>query len=114
MSNFVAEPLEFHWAPLWLPFNWRNEVSGRLPTAIKAYLDNRVEKTPMEQGQVTSVRDYLIHYIHAPCWTENLDPDDADGSRILSELRFEAMHLASPEAIGAWIRKAMDIGLDPL
>lgn len=103
-----------NWSPLWLPFNWRNEVSGQLRIAVLAYLDNRVDKTPLPEAELRMVRDYLIHYIHAPCWTQNLDPEDEDGGRILSELRLQAMSLASPEAIGAWIHKAMEIGLDPL
>lgn len=106
--------VDMHWAPLWLPLNWRNETSGQLSRAVEAYLDNRVEGTPINVLAIEVVRDYLIHYIHAPCWTKNLDAEDEDGARILGELRFEAMHLASPDAIGQWIGKAMQIGLDPL
>lgn len=106
--------VDMHWAPLWLPLNWRNETSGQLARAVDAYLDNRVVGTEISVLAVEVVRDYLIHYIHAPCWTRNFEPEDLDGVRILTELRYEAMHLDSPDAIGAWIRKGMEIGLDPL
>lgn len=98
----------FYRPPLCLPLNWHDEVSGRLRKAIHAYLDNRIDGTPILAEDVLIVCEYMRHYINAPCWD---NPEFIDE---LLSLRDGAKKLTSPQEIADWIRKAMEIGLDPL
>lgn len=98
----------FYRPPLGLPLNWRDEVSGILVAAVNAYLDNRIDGTPITDEQISFVRTYIVHYIGAPCW------DNEEFSQELAFLRRTARELKTPDDIGKWICSAMDIGLDPL
>lgn len=93
---------------LGLPFHYSHEVSGELADAVKAYLDNRVENKTVTDAQIVLLRDYLSHYIHAPCW------DESGFESELAHLRWAVSYLDSATEISAWIFKAMEIGLDPL
>lgn len=94
--------------PLFLPLYWRDELSGTLPRAVDSYLKNRISGESILDSDVTILREYIVHYINAPCW-------DGNGFKSeLRELRSAAMELDSATEIGAWIEKAMKIGLDPL
>lgn len=99
---------DFYRPPLGLPLNWRDEVSGVLSGAVAAYLDNRVDGKPIGAHDLDLVREYIVHYIDAPCW------DNDEFSQELAFLRRTARELRTPENIGKWIRDAMEIGLDPL
>jgi hypothetical protein len=98
----------FYRPPHGLPLFWRDEVSGQLPAAVQAYLDNRCDGAPISDEQIALLRDYIHHYIHAPCWEQ-----DAFAAE-LKELRGSVDGLTSSQAIADWIWKALEIGLDPL
>ena len=98
----------FYRPPLNLPLNWRDEVSGVLPAAVEAYLDNRIEGTTITDAQITVLREYIVHYINAPCW------DNPEFVTELAHLRTVAPGLDTATDIAEFIRLAMDIGLDPL
>jgi hypothetical protein len=99
-----------HSAPLGLPFYWRDETSGELVAAVNAYLDNRIEHKPITAGHIALVRDFLAHYINAPCWDSCADAFGVE----LNWLRTRVNDLNSPEKIQRWIHKATEIGMDPL
>lgn len=98
----------FYRQPLGLPLNWRDEISGELPKAVSAYLDNRIDGKKMSFFHTNLVCDYMRHYINAPCW------DNPEFTDELLALRDLAKRLSSPQEVADWIRKAMEIGLDPL
>ena len=95
-----------------LPLNWRNEVSGVLPAAVHAYLNNRIDGAPLDEIQFEIVRSYLEHYIQAPCW--NHMNEDGELTACLAALRRDVLTLRTPQEIGVWISGCMDIGIDPL
>ena len=99
---------EIYKPPLGLPFHWQHEVSGRLATAVTAYLDNRIHKETIAEEDVTILREYLVHYINAPCW------NNEEFASQLTALRSSAPTLDSATKISEWIWDAMEIGLDPL
>ena len=100
----------FYRAPLGLPFYWRDEESGQLRKAVESYLDNRLHGTTITDEQIGLVRDYIVHYIDAPCW----NTEDPELQSDLKNLRTSARELDSATEIGEWIFKALDLGLDPL
>lgn len=99
---------DYYRPPLGLPLNWRDEVSGKLPAAVYAYLDNRIDGTPLSDEHLAMVREYIEHHINAPCWEQDEFREE------LAALRKAATELKTPDDVGAWIRQGMDIGLDPL
>jgi hypothetical protein len=107
---------QFYKGPLGLPFYWQHETSGELESAVKAYLDNRIDGMTIRDEQISLLREYLAHYINAPCWSNSefaCELEDEFVSK-LKELRAAAPGLRTPGEIGEWIAKCLDIGLDPL
>ena len=100
---------DYYRPPLGLPLAWRDELSGELARAVEAYLDNRISGETVLDEQITMLREYLVHYIDAPCWNSQIE-----FAIELSDLRASARELDSATEISEWIAKAMEIGLDPL
>jgi hypothetical protein len=94
--------------PLGLPFYWQDEVTGELPRAVRAYLDHVVDGEPITDKQLALLRDYLDHWVCAPCW------DSPVLEAELRHLRGSIRHLTSVAEIGDWIHQALEIGMDPL
>ena len=111
-ANFVPPIYRNMGSITGLPLNWRDEVTGELPAAINAYLDNRIDGKPITDRQIALVRSYMVHYVHAPCWN-HMNQDEEFG-RDLAKLRAESARLKSPDDIGRWIRRCLDVGMDPL
>jgi hypothetical protein len=107
-SELMSRMPRMYKLPLGLPFHWAHEVSGHLESAVKAYLDNRIDNATIRDDQIDLLREYFVHYINAPCW------DNPEFESELLDLRTSAKELDSAAEIGAWIAKCMDIGLDPL
>ena len=95
-----------------LPLNWQDEVTGVLPAAVKAYLDNRVDGTPIDEQQLAIVRAFMEHYIDAPCWNHMNEIEEMAPE--LAELRRDVRTIKTPEAMGEWIHRCLDLGIDPL
>lgn len=96
--------------PMGLPLNWRDDVSGELPAAVVRYYGFKVgEAAEPEPGQIELIRDYLIHYIEAPCWDEV-----GGGWNELADLRRRAKQISSVEDIHRFIFACLDVGMDPL
>lgn len=94
-----------------LPLNWQDEVSGVLPAAVTAYLNNRIDGTTIDEMQLELVRAFMQHYIEAPCWNHMRDGDE---SATLDSLRKDVLTIRTPEEMGQWIHRCLDIGIDPL
>jgi hypothetical protein len=95
-----------------LPLNWRDETSGILPRAVERYLANRIDGTSIDEIDLEMVRAFLEHYINAPCW--NHMNQDEELAAELAGLRRDALTLKTPDEMGAWIGRCLDIGIDPL
>lgn len=95
---------------LGLPFYWMDEVSGVLRRAVRAFLDNRVMpgNPAVSEDRIAVLREYLVHFIHAPCW------DGSEFEAELAALREAVGGLSSADEIAAWIGQCMQIGIDPL
>lgn len=108
--KFSLNPIPaFYRPPHGLPLYWRDETSGQLSAAIFSYLNFITKKvlTPPTEEQIWLIRCYLEHFIMAPCWMEY-------NGNSLSELRELVKDVNSVETIDKWLRKAMEIALDPL
>ena len=89
------------------PKFWRFETSGVLKPAVEAYLEGK----PPSISEITSLRAYLRQWIFSPVWDEN--PYVGAGNE-LQGLRDAIDSLTNRAQIETWLRKASDIGIDPL
>lgn len=95
-----------------LPLNWRDETSGVLIAAVTRYMENRINGTSIDEIDLELVRVFLEHYINAPCWN-HMNEDDGLAAD-LAALRRDVLTIETPEAMGAWIGRCLDLGIDPL
>jgi hypothetical protein len=111
--------------PLGLPFYWGDDVTGRLPAAMRHYfefcLGHAPDATaadlgipPLNAAELKLLCDYCRHFINAPCWENNLSAQDCEDMLAdLIQLRARARTLASVESIRRWNQECMELGLDP-
>lgn len=100
----------FYIGPMGLPLYWRNDMSGVLPKAVRAFIDHgadRRQPAPSAE-QVKVLIIYLQHFIAAPCWDLTVE-----FAAETAELRRRVRLLDSLTGIMAWLDSAMAIGLDP-
>ncbi len=83
------------------PAFWRDETTGALAAAIRAYLDNPEALTIRE---IALLRVYFRQWIAAPSW-----PQD-----VVGDLRTRVDTIFSAADIRAWLRDARAVGIDPL
>jgi hypothetical protein len=91
------------------PGFWRNETGGALVPAMEAYLRGDV----LNVRQVALIRAYLRQWIASPIWDEN-PAADVKAKLALAELRFLVCNIQSQSAISIWLRRAIDMGINPL
>ena len=114
----------FYRPPLGLPLYWGDEITGRLPAAVRHYFDfclghcpDETAKDlgiqPMSAEELKVLYDYCLYFINAPCWEANLQ-DSEEMLEDLKQLRERAKTLASVESIRRWNEECMELGLDPL
>lgn len=96
------------------PLSWHNERSGVGRTAVLSYLDNRIDGSPIVVEHLHFVIQYIQHYIHAPIWLEAYPMGEQFFAAEVVALREKADAMKTPDDIAAWIKLAMQIGLDPL
>lgn len=99
-----------------LPIHWRDEQSGLVPAAVKAFINHQADpdQDPAPTAEQLSILvDYLHYYIHAPCWefdsTDDSLPALRDGISRLKE-----SDQLTPDAVDRWLWQCMDTGIDPL
>ncbi len=93
------------------PLTWRDDITGQLQAAFMAYLNH----TPAPE-QLQLVIAYLQYHIHAPCWLETwpLDGLDDEIRAEIMALRELSLMLKTIDDVHQYLRRAMEIGLDPL
>ena len=74
------------------------------------YYEHKAKGGPApSEKQIELLRDYLVHYIEAPCWDEV-----GGGWNELADLRRRAKEITSVEDIERFIWACLDVGMDPL
>lgn len=93
------------------PLNWRDDVTGRMESAVMAYL----KQTPDEE-QLKLVIAYIKHHIHAPCWLEKspFGEVDEEMAEEIRALRKRSLQLKTLEDVNEYISAALHSALDPL
>lgn len=94
--------------PLGLPMRWQDDVTGRLPRAMKAYLENRVNEAVLSQEDFNHVRSYMEYLINAPCWRQ------CENGRPLDRARRRIKRVQTPAELARWIHSLLSIGIDPI
>jgi hypothetical protein len=102
MSDF--EIPQIYLPPTGGPLYWRNEQSGVLAAAVKAFIQKRAAA-----DQLKLVAQYIEYYIHAPCWNQAATCFADE----LAHLRESSKSLLNEHDIFVWIFKALEIGIDP-
>lgn len=93
--------------PLGFPQYWHDEESGELQAAVLAYLGHRAGEAPApDKEQLALLRDYLIHYVEAPCWVGE--------EAAIADLSRRAHEIETVQDVGDLIERCFEIGLDPL
>ena len=82
------------------PLYWRDEVTGVLGAAVKAYFNDRLTVTP---EQVLILCDYCRHWANAPVW-------QGEG---VADLRSKAQRMATVSDLAEWLDDAIGAGIDP-
>jgi len=94
------------------PMNWRDEVSGELASAVRAYLNFRIGEAPEpSRAELALLADYFRHYIFAPCWDRSCA---GAFEKELAELRDAILGAETAAELGLWQWACLGIGLDPL
>lgn len=84
------------------------ETSGRLRSAIEAYLSHLFTRhSPPSNEQIALIRYYLSLWIHSPAFGEGFEVEKA-------ALRESVRAIATPADIREWISQAREIGIDPI
>lgn len=92
------------------PKYWMHEVSGKLAEAVYLYLTHPESLGPTAIGLL---RAYFRQWIDSPAWDLNPARNEADISK-LNALRISAPLIRSLGDVNAWMRLAVEQGLDPL
>lgn len=91
------------------PKYWMHETGGELKPAIARYLRDE----PLSDRDVQWIRAYLKQWIDSPAWDANSSMDKY-GRIDLAGLRQAARFLRDRAEIAEWLRRADELGIDPL
>jgi len=93
-----------------MPLYWRDDVTGRIPAAVMAYL----EQKPTEE-QLGLVIKYIQHHIHAPCFLEKAPFEVVEElAEEIKALRVLSLELKTLRDVNAYIHRALDWAIDPI
>jgi len=93
--------------PLGFPQYWHDQESGELQAAVLAYLGHKAAEAPApDKEQLELLRDYLIHYVEAPCWVGE--------EETIADLSRRVHKIETVQDVGDLIERCLEIGLDPL
>lgn len=99
---------QFYRPPFGLPLYWGDEQSGELRAAVTRYFEFATGATgEPTDNQVALLRDYLEHFINAPCWEPTPFKEE------LAALRKSVKEISTAQQIREWNDQAMKIALDP-
>ncbi len=85
-----------------IPGFWANETSGRLAPAVRAYLEGR----QLSRAGVMVIRAYLRQWIAG-------DFQDFPGGEDLEALRRGVDYIGTTRDIDEWLKKALELAIDP-
>lgn len=88
------------------PLRWQDDTSGVMTEAVHSFYGVQDCK-PLTSERLELVREYSQYYINAPCWDTRAGPD------LFARLREEIKHIATKEALIAWLGTALEVGIDP-
>jgi len=92
------------------PLYWADEVGGELSLAVQQYVENPNRLTLKD---VALIRAYLRQWIGSGVWDRNPN-HTAESLLKLRSLRAGVDVIRCQADIGSWLRRAVDLGLDPL
>src|SRR5581483_8856908 len=96
-------------SPIGGPLRWQDDVTGVLPAAVKAFIDEGLGRAKCAPEQIELVRDYCEYYINAPCWqTESME---TAFENLRARIKRQPI---SAQDLGTWITDCLEVGLDPL
>lgn len=111
--------------PLGLPLRWQDDQTGEVPAAVNAFFDYRIgisqgpPKPPPTADQFALLIDWLIHFICAPCWSDNARRSVAEGdeesANELIRLRLDLVEgrVKTPDELHDWVMRCLRLGIDP-
>jgi hypothetical protein len=94
------------------PLRWQDEISGVLPTAMKAFINHKDKADDCTTEHLEIVRRYCEYYINAPCFITNPAEGEEDLKASIKQLA--TIEPLTPQDLDAWLWKALEIGIDPL
>src|SRR5579859_6869197 len=112
-------------SPLGLPLRWQDDQSGKLPSAVMAFIDSllptevlaltdgRTEPVQCSDEQLEYVRAYCQYYVEAPCYTD-LAQQDEESRAELQEVREQIKTVKTAQELHKWICRCLMIPIDPL
>lgn len=89
------------------PGYWQYEQTGLLKPIVKRYLEGE----RLDPAELDIMREYCRQWIGSPIWERNPHSSDITW---LEELRAGAAAIETQEQLNTWLRKAEDVGADPL
>jgi hypothetical protein len=84
--------------PFGEPYHWESEESGLLEDAIAAW----GQGIKLDRQQFWILKNYLLHWLFAPCWQKDL-----------YELRLDAMAITDSKEMEAILTRAFQVGIKP-
>ncbi|MEL6634750.1 MAG: hypothetical protein AAFQ83_25015 [Bacteroidota bacterium] len=101
-------------SPLGTPFPWQNMSPTQFVIACYRAGHRLVGGGPLDERDIEILRDYLIYFIHAPCWTKiAMDTEDEEYSQTLLTRRKESFELDTVDKISEYLAALREFGLDP-
>jgi len=103
----------FYPAPLGTPFPWKN-MSPTSSVVKSYYTGHKLTGGPLDEEDIKILREYLIYFIHAPCWTNiAMKTEDEEYCNTLLNRRKESFELYTVDKISEYLNTLLEFGLDP-
>ncbi|MEO1808037.1 MAG: hypothetical protein AAFU33_24715 [Bacteroidota bacterium] len=102
----------FYKMPLGLPIHY-SRISPTEETVMSYYLGDK-----LSEEQIRIMREFLIYYLHAPCWTNlskmshQLNPKSGYAETIIVKRR-KAFELDTVDKLTLFLVNLQDLALDP-
>ena len=103
--------------PFRTPLYWRDEVSGKLSEAIETYFEpytlanlegDRIIPA-LSDRHLQLIRQYLIYYVKAPCWRQNLHADSEHEDAVSEETSDSRAFGSEPRSARRWGDSPADV-----
>ena len=99
-----------------MPMYWRDEMSGKLLTAVMAYwtpyADTPDHIPELNDDHVSALRMYLIHWAEAPCWRRNPHANAEHNSQLESAIAL-AKSIFCRSDISNTLDALLELSIDP-